>query len=97
METIEKSEGENGVNFFSYKIDGKEAARMLVIITPGVLKAGHTGVDLSQRRKGLGTKLVDAMVQFARENNLKVLPECGFVSMLFNKYPERYGDIRAAR
>lgn len=97
METIDKYETENGTTFFSLKIDGHEVARMLIIITPGLLKAGHTGVDLSQRKNGYGKRLVDAVVAYARQNNLKIIPECGFVAMLFNKYPERYADVRGAR
>ena len=63
----------------------------------GILKAGHTGVDISQRHNGYGRKLVDAVVEYARNNDLKVIPDCGFVAMMFNKYTERYGDIRGIR
>ena len=97
METIHIHEGDNEITFFSLKVDGREVGRMLINITPGILRAGHTGVDLSQRHNGYGKKLVDAVVDYARKNNMKVVPDCGFVAMMFNKYPELYGDIRGAR
>lgn len=94
MENIETHEGEKGISFFSLSVDGREVGRMMVIITPGILRAGYTGVDLTQRKKGYGRRLVNAVVDYARENNLKIIPECGFVAMMFNKYPETYRDIR---
>lgn len=97
MDTINIHEGDNGTTFFSLIIDGRKVASMIVTITLGVLTAGNTGVDLSQRRNGNGKKLVDAVVDYARKNDLKVIPECGFVAMMFNKYPELYGDIRGTR
>lgn len=97
METIDIHEGEKGITFFSLKIDDREVGRMVINITPGILIAGHTGVDLSQRHNGYGKKMVDAVVDYARKNDLKVIPECGFVAMMFNKHPELYGDVRGTR
>jgi predicted GNAT family acetyltransferase len=94
MEKIEIHEGEKGISFFSLHVDGREVGRMMVSIVPGKLKAGYTGVGLTQRNNGYGRKLVNAVVEYARENNLKIVPECGFVAMIFNKYPEVYADIR---
>ncbi len=95
MEKIEIHEGEKGISFFSLHTDGQEAGRMLVSVTPGILEAGYTSVGFAQRKNGYGKKLVDAVVSYARENNLKVVAKCGFVAMIFNKYPETYGDVRA--
>ena len=97
MEKIEIHEGEKGISFFSLNVDGQEVGRMMTNITPGILKAGYTSVGLTQRGNGNGKKLVDAAVDYARKNNLKIIPECGFVAMMFNKYPEIYGDIRATK
>ena len=94
MEKIEMHEGEKGISFFSLNVDGKEVGRMTVNITPGILKAGYTSIGLTQRKSGYGRVLVNAVVEYARENSLKIIPECGFVAMMFNKYPETYGDIR---
>jgi uncharacterized protein len=95
MEKIEIHEGEKGITFFSLNVDGQEVGRMRVNITPGMLKAGYTSVGLTHRNNGYGRKLLAAVVDYARENSLRIVPECGFVAMIFNKYPETYGDIRA--
>src|SRR5688500_3974966 len=95
MEKIEIHTGEKGISFFSLNVDDREVGRMLVNTTSGILEAGYTSIDLGQRKNGYGRKLVSAVVDYARENNLKVLAKCGFVSMMFNKYPETYGDIRS--
>jgi len=96
MEKIEIHEGEKGISFFSLKVDGKEVGRMTVSITSNTLKAGYTSIGLTHRKNGYGRKLLGAVVDYARENDLKIIPQCGFVAMMFNKYPETYGDIRAA-
>jgi hypothetical protein len=95
MEKIGTHEGGKGISFFSLNVDGQEVGRMMASITPGILKARYTSVGLTQRKNGYGRKLVSAVVDYARENNLKIIPECGFVAMMFNKYPETYGDIRS--
>ena len=95
MEKIEIHEGERGISFFSLHVDGEEVGRMTVNVTGGILKAGYTSVGLTQRGNGFGKKLVNAVVDYARKNNLKIIPQCGFVAMTFNKYPEMYSDIRA--
>ena len=97
METIDIHKDDNGITFFSLKIDDREVGRVMIKNAPGVLRAGHTVVDISQRHNGYGKILVDAVVDYARKNNLKVIPDCGFVAMMFTKYPEIYGDIRGAR
>ncbi|HZW71770.1 MAG TPA: GNAT family N-acetyltransferase [Hanamia sp.] len=97
MEEIKLHESEKGISFFSLTVDDQEVGRMLVSISPGILKAGYTSVGLTQRGNGYGGKLLNAVVNYARENDLKIIPECGFVGMMFNKYPELYEEIRAGR
>jgi predicted GNAT family acetyltransferase len=52
----------------------------------------HTEVDDSLRGKGVGYKLVEASVNFARENNISILPLCPFAKAVFNKKSE-YSDV----
>jgi predicted GNAT family acetyltransferase len=40
----------------------------------------------------MGEKLVEAGVNFARENHLKILPTCTFARSVFNRVKE-YGDV----
>ncbi len=38
--------------------------------------------------KGVGRKLLDKAVEFAREKNLKIIPLCPFAKKMFDKTPE---------
>ena len=48
----------------------------------------HTIVKPTYEGHGLGKKLVLAVVDYARANNIKILPECSFARALFDKTPE---------
>ncbi|MGB8704222.1 MAG: GNAT family N-acetyltransferase [Gillisia sp.] len=50
----------------------------------------HTGVKEPFEGKGLGKKLVMKAVEFARENNLKIIPLCPFAKKIF----DRQNDLR---
>ena len=45
----------------------------------------HTVVEISAEGKGVGKGLVMAGVDFARKNNLKILPLCPFAKLIFDK------------
>lgn len=45
----------------------------------------HTEVDSQQKGKGIGKILLDKVVEYARENNLKIVPLCPFATGMFNK------------
>lgn len=44
----------------------------------GNLEIIHTGVDASQKGKGLGKELVQAAVEYARKSDIKLIPSCSF-------------------
>lgn len=52
----------------------------------------HTEVDPSQNGKGLGKKLVDAGVAFAREKGLRIIPLCPFAKRVMTG-SEKYQDV----
>ncbi len=52
----------------------------------------HTEVDDSLRGEGIGKQLVEKGVNFARENELTVLPLCPFAKAIIDKTPE-YQDV----
>ena len=54
----------------------------------------HTQVDDSLRGKGVGAQLVLAAVQFARSENVRLMPLCPYAKSVFDKTPE-YGDVLA--
>jgi uncharacterized protein len=52
----------------------------------------HTAVDDSLRGQGAGKQLLTAAVNYARENNIKILPLCPFAKSVFDKTPD-YSDV----
>jgi len=48
----------------------------------------HTEVPEALRGKGLGAQLVHAALDYARFNQLKIVPVCPFVKAYLQKHPE---------
>lgn len=55
----------------------------------------HTEVDASLKGQGVGYKLVDEAVAFARKKSLKILPLCSYVAAVFKKKADEYKDVKA--
>jgi uncharacterized protein len=62
--------------------------------TEHVIVANHTYVDEALRGQQVAKKLLDVLVSYARENNLKIRPLCSYVVKAFERY-EEYQDIIA--
>lgn len=45
----------------------------------------HTEVSEKLRGQGAGAKLVEALVEYARENKIKIMPLCPFAKSVFTK------------
>ena len=54
----------------------------------------HTEVDQNVREKGLGRQMVAAAVEYARENDMKIVPTCPFVERIIDKTSE-FQDVLA--
>lgn len=52
----------------------------------------HTYTHPSLRGKGLAALVVKAAFEFAKENNLKVIPTCSYVQAFVRRYDE-YKDL----
>lgn len=52
----------------------------------------HTGVPRAIGGQGVASKLIKTALDYARENNLKVVPLCSFVSVYLRRHPE-YQDL----
>jgi uncharacterized protein len=48
----------------------------------------HTEVTQALEGKGAGKQLVAAGVDYARKNNIKIIPLCTFAKSVFDKVPE---------
>lgn len=73
--------------------DGEQMGEMVIGIADNVLTAYHTEIMPQAEGKGLAKKLLDGMVAYAREHQLKVLPLCAYVHAQFKRHPETYADI----
>ncbi|UWY26677.1 GNAT family N-acetyltransferase [Flavobacterium sp. TR2] len=75
--------------YFEAVEDGKEAGKM-TYTWAGDSKfiIDHTEVSPDFNGKGVGKKLVMAAVDYARNNNLKIIPLCPFAKSVFDKVPE---------
>ena len=52
----------------------------------------HTLVPKTNRLKGVGSTLVKYVLDYARSQNLKILPYCPFVAKYIKDHPE-YADL----
>jgi len=75
--------------YFEAVEDGKEAGKM-TYTWAGDSKfiIDHTEVSEGFNGKGVGEKLVMAAVEYARTNNLKIIPLCPFAKSVFDKVEE---------
>lgn len=76
---------------FELHVEG-ETAILLYEKKEPLLRLIHTEVPQPLEGKGVGSKLVGAVLQFARENKLNVVPLCPFVAQYIKRHPE-YASI----
>lgn len=77
---------------FYAEVEGEEAELTYSYPEPTVLDLDYTYVPPAGRNKGIADQLVKAGLNFARENNLKVIPSCPVVETFVKRHPE-YKDI----
>jgi predicted GNAT family acetyltransferase len=78
--------------FYLYEA-GVRIGEMVVSISGDNLTVYHTEVVPEAEGHGYAKQLLDAMVAYARENNLKVIPLCPYVHAQFKRHPNDYADI----
>ncbi len=86
---------EKGDNRFY--IPGKEGTLAHITFRPEDKKtiiAVSTFVAPSMRGQGIAKKLLDRLAEHARENNLKIRPQCSYVVTAFEEH-EEYKDVKA--
>lgn len=72
--------------FFIENEDGKRLAEMTYSRTNAtMIIVDHTEVDPSLGGQGVGRALLDALVQWARATDTKVVPLCPFAKAQFDK------------
>ncbi|KAA0125948.1 N-acetyltransferase [Chryseobacterium sp. SN22] len=73
--------------------DGKKAGKMDISVIKDKLTVYHTEVDDEYAGNGFAKILLDKLVAYARENNLKIVPLCPYVHAQFKRHPEEYNDV----
>lgn len=76
---------------FEMSVDGYLAV-LNYMLKGEIIIFTHTGVPPAIGNRGLGSKLVETGLNYARENGLKVRSTCWFVSKYFRLNPE-YQDL----
>lgn len=75
--------------FFKATEDGKEAGRMTYSWAgEDRFIIDHTEVNPEFSGRGVGQKMVEAALDFARKNSLKIIPLCPFAKAQFDRHPE---------
>ncbi|WP_191859440.1 GNAT family N-acetyltransferase [Hanstruepera ponticola] len=84
-------DGNKGI--FYINLEGKHVAEMTYSKAgPDKIIIDHTEVDESLKGQGVGYKLVEEAVKYAREKDVKILPLCPFAAAVFKKR-EAYNDV----
>jgi predicted GNAT family acetyltransferase len=63
--------------------------------SPGRIAFTHTEVPQALEGRGIASALAKHVLQFARDNQLKVIPLCPFISGYIRKHKANYSDILA--
>ena len=77
----------NALHRFELHVGG-ETAVLVYEKTEHLLRLIHTEVPQSLEGQGVGSKLVSAVLRFAQENKLSVVPLCPFVAQYVKSHPE---------
>jgi len=75
-------ENETLVGELSYRWSGK--SKFIIM---------HTGVEAGHEGKGIGKRLVMKAVEYARANQLKIIPICPYARKVFDSDPD-LDDVR---
>ncbi|OFJ73275.1 acetyltransferase [Staphylococcus sp. HMSC056G08] len=86
------AEIKHGNNKFYVGDETKPDAEMDYTMNDDVMTITHTGVDESLRGQGIAKQLVEAGVNYARENDIKILATCPFAKQVLEETPE-YHDV----
>lgn len=73
-------------------IEGKEAWAAYLKENDNILNFNHTFVPPEFRDQGIAGKIVEFGLNYARENNFKIIPSCPYVNY-FIKNNKRFQDL----
>lgn len=85
--TVKREEGSGALEFV-LQVDGERLGSLdFARPEPGVLRIDYVEVAPELRGSGLGRRLVEAAVEWAREENMKIVPICGYARAVITRDP----------
>ena len=75
-------------NRFEMKVDGKLSIVNYHSVDDETLALTNTEVDPSQEGQGVGSQLVQGVLEYVERNNLKIVPLCPFVAVYIKRHPD---------
>ena len=78
------------VQLFSNNI---KTGKMDIAMTNGQLTVYHTEVLPEFEGRGFAKLLLDQLVSYATEHDLKIIPLCPYVNLQFRRHPEEYTAV----
>jgi uncharacterized protein len=93
MQEIKFILNEKGHGGFYILVDAEQLGEMVISIAGNKLTVYHTEVSPKAEGKGFAKMLLDAMVEYVRKHDLKVIPLCPYVHLQFKRHPDQYADI----
>lgn len=73
--------------------DRRAGVMVLSRLSPGQLIIEHTQTFPGFEGRGVGKRLVEAGVAWARTNDQQLMPLCPFARQMFDRFPD-YADVR---
>lgn len=93
MDEVQFKKDEHGHGMFYIMEEDEKWGEMVVEIKENIMTVFHTEVLEKAEGKGYAKKLLAAMVQYARQANLKVIALCPYVHLQFRRHSDEYADI----
>lgn len=93
MSDVKLSLDDKNKGAFTIMEGEEQLGEMVISIMDNNLTVYHTEVSPKGEGKGLAKEMLSAMVDYAREHSLKVIPLCPFVHAQFKRHPEAYTDL----
>ncbi|MCL2289850.1 MAG: N-acetyltransferase [Bacteroidetes bacterium] len=91
MEIIQENGTTEGV--FLATEDGRVIGEMTYVWSGNeYFIINHTEVSDEYKGQGVGKKMVEKAIEFARENNYTIYPQCSFAQDVFDRNPA-YNDV----
>ena len=80
-------DGTSGAFFLTVE-DKRLASMNYIMLEENTILVEHTLVDDSLKGQGIGKNLLKKLVEYSRQNQIKVKATCSFVIAVMNKTPE---------